>query len=220
MWWQFRATVMTLWRWTKWKSKQLLQVSCGAGLHKELLTELEIASANLNRKLYDANWPRDFACVVLLVVADHCMSSLFSSLQEQGLPPLPIPPNPSFSSSFEAKYCCFFQMHWITILGRLFAFSKFVQYLRIFRPLKEYDSYMNSTFVLLATFLEGSQAKKKISVSSKAKLSGPFLAIQHFSQIKQVVNPTPRISLFVRPLVHPEKIPHHGYMHQGQGSWI
>ena len=79
---------------------------------------------------------------------------------------------------------------------------------------------MNSTFVLLATFLEGSQAKKKISVSSKAKLSGPFLAIQHFSQIKQVVNPTPRISLFVRPLVHPEKIPHHGYMHQGQGSWI
>ena len=111
-------------------------------------------------------------------------------------------------------------MHWITILGRLFAFSKFVQYLRIFRPLKEYDSYMNSTFVLLATFLEGSQAKKKISVSSKAKLSGPFLAIQHFSQIKQVVNPTPRISLFVRPLVHPEKIPHHGYMHQGQGSWI
>ena len=108
MWWQFRATVMTLWRWTKWKSKQLLQVSCGAGLHKELLTELEIASANLNRKLYDANWPRDFACVVLLVVADHCMSSLFSSLQEQGLPPLPIPPNPSFSSSFDSKFCFFF----------------------------------------------------------------------------------------------------------------
>ena len=38
------------------------------------------------------------------------------------------------------------------------------------------------------------------------------------------VNPTPRIGLFVRPSVRPfvrhEKIPHHGYMHQGQRSWI
>ena len=33
-------------------------------------------------------------------------------------------------------------------------------------------------------------------------------------------NPTPRIALFVRWSVGPEKIPHHGYMHQGQGSWI
>ena len=75
-----------------------------------------IVSASLKRKLYDANWPLDFACVVLLVLADHCVFSLLSSLQEQGLPPLPIPPNPRFSSSFDAKYCFFLQMlHRVTI---------------------------------------------------------------------------------------------------------
>ena len=36
----------------------------------------------------------------------------------------------------------------------------------------------------------------------------------------KIIYPTPRIRLSVRPFVRNEKAPHHGYMHQGQGSSI
>ena len=40
------------------------------------------------------------------------------------------------------------------------------------------------------------------------------------SLIHPVSNPTPRIGLFVRWSVRPEKIPHHGHMHHSSGSRI
>ena len=51
---------------------------------------------------------------------------------------------------------------------------------------------------------------------------GVLLAPWHLGLVNYVLKtyPTPRIALFVRWLVGPEKAPHHEFIHQGQGSWI
>ena len=54
----------------------------------------------------------------------------------------------------------------------------------------------------------------------------PVLDLSNHPDLVTLAEMDPAIQLlesacpFVRPLVRPEKIPHQGYMHQGQGSWI